>query len=287
MTELRTCAHCGTAEEELTAFNGRLYCPDCLDDLTLVCTDCGSRFLRTHNRSENDDFPICPECYDRDYTRCVRCGRIIDTNHCWYPLDNDDPYCADCCSTIENSPIHDYYFKPYPIFYGDGPRYFGVELEIDDGGEYKSSEYTKTMKPALRKIKMQAATNLDEMLLLAENGEWRENVKPKHSKDAQNGWYRYDTQFAVPILNAKKAIDHYTVYGGTLLIRNDADGKSYLYDLLDVEKKKVISKTSFSAETHSEVTSPKPSDASILTDGENVKPKFSLKTYSEAEKKAM
>lgn len=132
------------------------------------------------------------------------------------------------------------------------------------------------MKPALRKIKMQAATNLDEMLLLAENGEWRENVTPKHSKDAQNGWYRYDTQFAVPILNAKKAIDHYTVYSGTLLIRNDADGKSYLYDLLDVEKKKVISKTSFSAETHSEVTSPKPSDTSILTDGENVKPQFSL-----------
>lgn len=62
-----------------------------------------------------------------------------DTDHCWYPLDNDDPYCADCCSTIENSPIHDYYFKPYPIFYGDGPRYFGVELEIDDGGECDSS----------------------------------------------------------------------------------------------------------------------------------------------------
>lgn len=161
------------------------------------------------------------------------------------------------------------------------PVYVGKDLP----GEYKSSEYTKTMKPALRKIKMQADTNLDEMFLLAENGEWRENVKPKHSKDAQNGWYRYDTQFAVPILNAKKAIAHYTVYGGTLLVRNDADGKSYLYDLLDVEKKKVISKTSFSAETHSEVTSPKPSDTSILTDGVNVKPQFSLKAYSEAEKK--
>ena len=123
MTELCACAHCGTAEGELTEFNGRLYCPDCLDDLTLVCADCGSRFLRTHNRSENDDFPICPECYDRDYTRCVRCGRIIDTDHCWYPLDNDDPYCADCCSTIENSPIHDYYFKPYPVFYGEGPQW--------------------------------------------------------------------------------------------------------------------------------------------------------------------
>ena len=30
MTEPRTCAHCGTAEEELTEFNGRLYCEDCL-----------------------------------------------------------------------------------------------------------------------------------------------------------------------------------------------------------------------------------------------------------------
>ncbi len=161
------------------------------------------------------------------------------------------------------------------------PVFVGKDLP----GEYKSSEYTKTMKPALRKIKMQAATNLDEMLLLAENGEWRENVKPKHAKDAQNGWYRYDTEFVVPVLDAKKTVDHYTVYGGTLLIRNDADGKSYLYDLLDVEKKKVISKTSFSAETHSEVTSPKPSTASISTSDEKVNGKFSLKAYSDAEKK--
>lgn len=158
MTEPRTCTHCGTTEGELTEFNGRLYCEDCLDDLTLVCNDCGSRFLRTHNRSENDDFPICPECYDRDYTRCVRCGRIIDTDHCWYPLDNDDPYCADCCSTIENSPIHDYYFKPYPIFYGDGPRYFGVELEIDDGGECDSSAEVLDKAIGLGYLSHQAGT---------------------------------------------------------------------------------------------------------------------------------
>lgn len=99
---------------------------------------------------------------------------------------------------------------------------------------------------------------------------WRENVKPKHSKDTQNGWYRYETQFAVPVLNAKKAIDHYTVYGGTLLIRNDADGRSYLYDLLDVQKKKVISSTPFSAARRSGVFEPKPSANSILTSDGNV-----------------
>ena len=72
--------------------------------------------------------------------------------------------------------------------------------------------------------------------------------------------------------------------GGTLLIRNDADGKSYLYDLIDIEKKKVISTASFSAETHSEVFAPKPSDASIPAEGENVKTKFSLKAPVEETK---
>ena len=159
------------------------------------------------------------------------------------------------------------------------PVYVGKDLP----GEYRSSEYTKSMLSKLRDVKMQAATNLDEMLLLAENGEWRENVKPKHAKDARNGWYRYDTEFAIPILNAKKAVDHYTVYGGTLLLRNDADGKSYLYDLLDVQKKKVISAASFSAETHSEVLPPKPSTDSISTSGEKVNGKFQLKSATELE----
>lgn len=75
--------------------------------------------------------------------------------------------------------------------------------------------------------------------------------------------------FTVPVLNAK-TIDHYTVYGGTLLIRNDADGRSYLYDLLDVQKKKVISAASFSAARRSEVFAPKPSANSVYASGGNV-----------------
>ena len=35
--------------------------------------------------------------------------------------------------------IHDYSYKPDPIFYGQGPRYFGVELEIDEAGESRSN----------------------------------------------------------------------------------------------------------------------------------------------------
>lgn len=170
---------------------------------------------------------------------------------------------------------------PFSTILADAqPVYVGKDLP----GEYRSSEYSKNLRKSILEVKMQAATNLDEMVLLAENGEWRNNVKPKHAEDAKNGWYRYDTQFTVPILNAKKDIDHYTVYGGTLLIRNDADGKSYLYDLIDIEKKKVISAASFSAKTHSEVFAPKPSTISIPADGENVKPQFSLKAPVEETK---
>ena len=31
--------------------------------------------------------------------------------------------------------IQDYYYKPTPNFFGTGPRFFGVELEIDEAGE--------------------------------------------------------------------------------------------------------------------------------------------------------
>ena len=164
--------------------------------------------------------------------------------------------------------------KPFSTILADAlPVYAGKDLP----SEYKGSEYTLGMHRGLREVKMQAATNLDEMLLLAEDGEWRENVKEKHGKDTQNGWYRYKTRFAVPVLNARKAVDHYAVYGGVLLIRNDADGKSYLYDMVDVEKKKVISSPPFSAQAHSGVYEPKPSESIIRPENEKSNTKFSVR----------
>ena len=164
--------------------------------------------------------------------------------------------------------------EPFSTILADAlPVYAGKDLP----SEYKGSEYTLGMHRGLREVKMQAATNLGEMLLLAEDGEWRENVKEKHGKDAQNGWYRYKTRFAVPVLNARKAVDHYAVYSGVLLIRNDADGKSYLYDMVDVEKKKVISSPPFSAQAHSGVYEPKPSESIIRHENEKSNTKFSVR----------
>lgn len=39
---------------------------------------------------------------------------------------------------LDSRIIHEYSYRPAPNFYGNGPRFFGVELEIDEGGEYES-----------------------------------------------------------------------------------------------------------------------------------------------------
>ena len=101
-----TCARCrrDRPASERRSFDDRDYCPRCLDKITTLCHICGARF-RLIDNCGTDAVPLCKTCLD-----------------------------------IHNrAGIRDYCHKPRPIFYGSGPRYFGVELEIDDGGEYDSS----------------------------------------------------------------------------------------------------------------------------------------------------
>lgn len=84
----------------------------------------------------DSDLTLCQHCYDNYYTTCESCGCTLDYDDAYY-LDNDTdyPYCRHCYQQRCSSEyIHDYGFKPDPIFYGKGTRYFGVELEIDGGG---------------------------------------------------------------------------------------------------------------------------------------------------------
>ena len=105
--------------------------------------------------------------------------------------------------------------------------YVGKDLP----GEYTQSEYTKGLFKDLRAAKFKAAHILDDMLLIAEDGQWREDKGGKHGAAAKNGWYYYKSRFALPVLKLSGELSHYNTYSATLLVRNDADGKSYLYDI--------------------------------------------------------
>lgn len=135
----RPCSHCGQAfaPEQLIPFQDELLCPVCLDERTTVCSCCSERIYKADN-SGTDTIPLCEDCYDNHYERCTHCGALIHRRDTYYR--GDDPYCYDCYHTLPAQGINDYYFKPEPIFYGTGSkRYFGVELEIDDGGEFDSN----------------------------------------------------------------------------------------------------------------------------------------------------
>lgn len=132
------CSICGEAHpisDRHTLGDSQL-CPDCIQIHTLTCSCCGQLIRREENAGDADT-PLCEECRDRCYTTCTSCGRVIHQDDAHYYDRDDDgesPYCDSCYH--ENGGIHDYCYKPAPIFYGSGPRYLGVELEIDGAGEY-------------------------------------------------------------------------------------------------------------------------------------------------------
>lgn len=140
MREYHACSICGRkyAEEELTLFAGDYFCESCLEEETVVCSDCGER-IWTDQNAGNGSRPLCQRCYDQYYTNCERCGAVISHGEAYYLDDDDDPYCECCYHILQNQVIHNYDYRPKLHFYGTGQRFFGVELEIDKGGELASN----------------------------------------------------------------------------------------------------------------------------------------------------
>lgn len=138
MEEKRVCDVCGREYplSDLVGFGDLTLCGECLRTETTVCSCCGERIWGDDNEGDGDT-PLCGRCYDRYYTTCTDCGRTIHQDDAYYiDEDSDEARCYSChCRHADHRVIHDYYFKPEPIFYGEGKRYFGVELEIDGAGE--------------------------------------------------------------------------------------------------------------------------------------------------------
>lgn len=131
------CSQCSITidADDPREFDGYHFCPDCLTRHTRICRHCGARIWADENAGDSIT-PLCQSCYDRHYTSCSRCNRIIHEEDARYEDDlSDEPLCEDCYDRLSGAVIHDYYYKPAPIFFGSGNRFFGVELEIDNGGE--------------------------------------------------------------------------------------------------------------------------------------------------------
>ena len=137
--ELVICHTCGdiSPKEETVELGGKYLCSECIDHETFICDKCDTRFWNDDNAGDYDT-RLCQTCYDNHYTRCGDCGIVIRNDSVYYAEGSENEvYCYYCYVAPQNgAAIHNYSYKPAPVFYGlDGSgRYFGVELEVDDGG---------------------------------------------------------------------------------------------------------------------------------------------------------
>lgn len=105
-----------------------------------------------------------------------------------------------------------------------------VYLGKDLPDEYTRSKYTQSANKTVKYVKGQAAQNLGELIQYAYNARSEAaRHAEKHKRDAKYGFNRYSAVFAIQ--------NFQNLYTADLVIRNDADGKSYLYDVVNIHKK--------------------------------------------------
>ena len=134
------CSECGAVltEENVHTFDGHTMCEDCFNRCTTVCDNCQTRIWRD-NAEGDSNYVLCSRCYEHCYTTCEDCGRLIHNEDAFYEDGEDYPFCRECFEKLNDSAIKNYSYKPEPIFYGSGNIFYGVELEIDKGGEDNSN----------------------------------------------------------------------------------------------------------------------------------------------------
>ena len=131
------CSHCGCMIENDDQYyvGDDVLCQDCYDHLCTCCDHCGHS-IYLEDAITDDYSALCSACYHAHYIRCDDCNCIIAAADS-YELHGYD-YCRSCyeerCDE-EDDYIHEYGYKPEPVFYGEGKRFMGVELEIDRGGK--------------------------------------------------------------------------------------------------------------------------------------------------------
>lgn len=111
-----------------------------------------------------------------------------------------------------------------------------IHIDRDFPDEFKGSEDTKKVKGANAKAKANSVQGIHEMIHISKKVSEAENMKEKNVKKAAQGWYRYLTRFALPVITNDNYISHYNIYLATLIVRIDKKGVLHLYDVINVKK---------------------------------------------------
>ncbi len=111
-----------------------------------------------------------------------------------------------------------------------------VHIGNEFADEFRGSKDTVRLKGTLAKAKANAASGVPELIEIASNKRFKVNLNDKHKNNAKYGWFRYDSRFALPVYDDNGEVERYNIFHVEMLIRHDADGKLYLYDIVNIKK---------------------------------------------------
>lgn len=104
--------------------------------------------------------------------------------------------------------------------------YIGEDLP----GEYTYSRSSQSLTIYKKYIKAIIINNLEDIIKHCYNRDYEPNHKNRHIVDGKYGFYRYKIKFSVKLDKKEE------YYEAVVLLRNDANKKKYLYDILGIKK---------------------------------------------------
>ena len=133
-----------TVDDEYNDVEGELWCRTCTRDDATWCDMCDNYFTGYSYSADDSSDTMCERCFENNTSYCEECDNYF-VDGCRYDHDEES----------DSRIIHDYSYRPDPIFHSSEDEqtrlYFGIEIETETrGGDYddrrNAAEYAQGLE---------------------------------------------------------------------------------------------------------------------------------------------
>ena len=132
-----------TVDDEYNDVEGELWCQRCTRDNATWCDSCDNYFTGYSYGADDSNDTFCERCFENCTSYCEECDNYY-VDGCVYNHEGED----------DSRTIHDYSYRPDPIFHSSEEEqtrlYFGIEIETEvRGGDYSDRRVAADYAQAL------------------------------------------------------------------------------------------------------------------------------------------
>jgi hypothetical protein len=133
-----------TVDDEYNDVEGELWCRTCTRDEATWCDMCDNYFTGYSYSADDSSDTMCERCFENNTSYCEECDNYF-VDGCRYNHEDEN----------DSRTIHDYSYRPDPIFHSSEDEqtrlYFGIEIETEvRGGDYSdrrvAAEYAQRLE---------------------------------------------------------------------------------------------------------------------------------------------